>query len=93
LTQPKNALLKQYKKLFAIEGITLHFEAAAIDFIVDKALEYKLGARGLRSICEAIITDAMFELPSKTDIKKYVITEDYAKQKLSKSKLAKLKVA
>ncbi|HMV14913.1 MAG: ATP-dependent Clp protease ATP-binding subunit ClpX [Chitinophagales bacterium] len=93
LTQPKNALLKQYKKLFAIEGITLHFEAAAIDFIVDKALEYKLGARGLRSICEAIITDAMFELPSKTDVKEYTITEAYAKQKLSKSKLAKLKVA
>lgn len=93
LTQPKNALLKQYQKLFAIEGIALEFDKAAIDFIVDKALEYKLGARGLRSICEAIITDAMYELPSKTDVKEYVITEAYAKQKLSKSKLNKLKVA
>lgn len=93
LTKPKNALIKQYKKLFAIEGITLDFDKDAIEFIVDKALEYKLGARGLRSICEAIITDAMFELPSKTDVKEYIITEAYAKQKLNKSKLAKLKVA
>lgn len=93
LTKPKNALLKQYKKLFKLEGIDLEFDKAAIDFIVDKALEYKLGARGLRSICEAIITDAMYELPSKTDVKEYIITEEYAKQKLSKSKLAKLKVA
>lgn len=93
LTEPKNALLKQYKKLFALEGITLNFDKAAIEFIVDKALEYKLGARGLRSICEAIITDAMFELPSKSEVKEYTITEAYAKQKLSKSKLSKLKVA
>ncbi len=93
LTKPKNALIKQYKKLFAIEGITLDFDKDAIEFIVDKALEYKLGARGLRSICEAIVTDAMFELPSKTDVKEYIITEAYAKQKLNKSKLAKLKVA
>lgn len=93
LTEPKNALLKQYKKLFALEGIALSFDKAAIDFIVEKALEYKLGARGLRSICEAIITDAMFELPSKADIKEYVITEAYARQKLNKSRLSKLKVA
>lgn len=93
LTKPKNALLKQYQKLFKIEGIDLQFDVAAINYIVDKALEYKLGARGLRSICEAIITDAMFELPSKSDVKTYTITEEYAKQKLSKSKLAKLKVA
>jgi ATP-dependent Clp protease ATP-binding subunit ClpX len=93
LTQPRNALLKQYKKLFAIEGIDLNFDKAAIEFIVDKALEYKLGARGLRSICEAIITDAMFELPSKSEVKEYTITEAYARQKLSKSKLSKLKVA
>lgn len=93
LTKPKNALLKQYKKLFALEGIAFDFDKAAIDFIVGKALEYKLGARGLRSICEAIITDAMYELPSKTDVKEYIITEAYAKQKLNKSKLSKLKVA
>lgn len=93
LTKPKNALIKQYKKLFAIEGIVLDFDKDAIEFIVDKALEYKLGARGLRSICEAIITDAMFELPSKTDVKEYTITAEYAKQKLSKSKIEKLKVA
>ena len=93
LTKPKNALLKQYKKLFALEGINFDFDKAAIDFIVEKALEYKLGARGLRSICEAIITDAMYELPSKTDVKEYIITAAYAKQKLSKSKLSKLKVA
>ena len=93
LTKPKNALLKQYKKLFSLEGIAFDFDAAAINFIVDKALEYKLGARGLRSICEAIITDAMYELPSKTDVKEYIITESYARQKLNKSKLSKLKVA
>ena len=93
LTQPKNALLKQYKKLFKLENIDLEFDAAAIDFIVDKALEYKLGARGLRSICEAIITDAMYALPSQPNVKKYVVTEAYAKQKLDKSKLSKLKVA
>lgn len=93
LTKPKNALLKQYKKLFALEGIALEFAPEAIDFIVEKALEYKLGARGLRSICEAIITDAMYELPSQTDVKEYIITEAYAKQKLNKSKLSKLKVA
>lgn len=93
LTQPKNALLKQYKKLFALENITLEFAPDAIDFIVEKALEYKLGARGLRSICEAIITDAMFELPSNAEIKEYTITEAYAKQKLNKSRLSKLKVA
>lgn len=93
LTKPKNALLKQYKKLFALEGIKLDFSPEAIDFVVDKALEYKLGARGLRSICEVIITDAMFELPSKPDIKEYIISEEYAKHKLSKSKLSKLKVA
>lgn len=65
LTEPKNALLKQYNKLFEIEGIKLVFDKEAIDFIADKALEYKLGARGLRSLCEAILTDAMFELPSQ----------------------------
>lgn len=93
LTKPKNALLKQYKKLFALEGIDFDFAPEAIEFIVDKALEYKLGARGLRSICEAIITDAMYELPSRTDVKEYIITEEYAQKKLNKSRLSKLKVA
>ena len=93
LTEPKNALVKQYKKLFELEGIQLTIEEDVLNFMVEKALEYKLGARGLRSICEAIITDAMYELPSKTDVKEYIITEAYAKQKLNKSKLSKLKVA
>jgi ATP-dependent Clp protease ATP-binding subunit ClpX len=65
LTEPKNALVKQYSKLFAMEGITLHFEEAVLDFIVDQAMTYKLGARGLRAICESIMTDAMFDLPSQ----------------------------
>lgn len=93
LTQPKNALLKQYQKLFDIEKIKLVFDAEAIAFIVDKAFEYKLGARGLRSICEAIITDAMFELPSKEGISEFVVTKEYAEEKVNKSKISKLKVA
>jgi ATP-dependent Clp protease ATP-binding subunit ClpX len=64
LTQPKNALLKQYTKLFELEGIKLTIEDEVLDFMVEKAMEYKLGARGLRSICEGILTDAMFEMPS-----------------------------
>ena len=93
LTKPKNALLKQYKKLFALENIAFDMDASAIDFIVDKALEYKLGARGLRSICETIINDAMYELPSQPNIKEFVVTADYAREKLSKSRIAKLRVA
>lgn len=93
LTQPKNALVKQYQKLFEFEDIDLVFEEAAVDFIVDKAMEYKLGARGLRSIVEAIITDAMFELPSATDVHEFVVTEAYAEEKLANSKISKLKVA
>jgi ATP-dependent Clp protease ATP-binding subunit ClpX len=69
LTEPKNSLLKQYKKLFEYEGVKLDFEDDVLDFIVDKAMEFKLGARGLRSICEAIMIDAMFEFPSKKDVK------------------------
>jgi ATP-dependent Clp protease ATP-binding subunit ClpX len=90
LTEPKNALIRQYKKLFNLEGIELKIEDEVLDFIVDKALEYNLGARGLRSICEAIMTDAMFELPSKKNVKKFELTMDYAKSKLSKTKLASL---
>lgn len=93
LTSPKNALTKQYKKLFAMEDITLEFKENALDYIVEKAVEFKLGARGLRSICEAVITDAMFDLPSNKEVKKLVIDRDYAESKFEKSKYNKLKVA
>ncbi len=92
LTEPKNALVKQYEKIFKLDGIKLTIEQKALDFIVSKAIEYKLGARGLRSICEAILTDAMFNLPS-SKTKSLKVTEDYAKGKFNKSKMAKLKVA
>lgn len=92
LTEPKNALVKQYVKLFSIDQIQLHFDGDVLDFIVEKAIEFKLGARGLRSICEAILNDAMFELPSKQE-KEFRVTLDYAKAQFSKSKMAKLKVA
>ena len=93
LSEPKNALLKQYKRLFEIEGIKLTFTEKALDVITAKALEYKLGARGLRSICEAVLTDAMFELPSHRDVEVFEVDETYVTEKLSKSKLDKLKVA
>jgi len=94
LTEPKNAIVKQYKKLFKMEGIDLTFEEDALLYIVDKAMAFKLGARGLRSICEAIMTDAMFDLPSAEDKQtSFVITYKYAKAHLDKSKFKKLKVA
>ncbi|RMF19939.1 MAG: ATP-dependent Clp protease ATP-binding subunit ClpX [Bacteroidetes bacterium] len=93
LTEPKNALIKQYTKLFELEGIQLAFTDGAIDFIAEKALEYGLGARGLRSICEAVMTDAMFELPSKKDIGEFRVTRNYVREKLSKSKLELLRAA
>ena len=94
LTIPKNAIVKQYKKLFAMEDIELVFDQDALDFIVQKALAFKLGARGLRSICEAIMTDAMFEMPSmKNKEKVFVINYDYAKEKIERSKFKKLKAA
>ena len=93
LTSPKNALTKQYIKLFEMEGIKLEFDKKALDFIVEKAVDFKLGARGLRSICEAIVTDAMYELPSKDSVDNLVITKSYAEKKFSKSKYRKLKVA
>jgi len=93
LTEPKNSLIKQYTKLFEIDGIALTFDDDALELIVDKAIEFKLGARGLRSICEFIMTDAMFELPSDKSVKKITITLDYAEDKLVKSNLKKLKVA
>lgn len=93
LTQPKNALIKQYKKLFEMEDIKLEFSEEVIDFIVEQALDFKLGARGLRSICEAIMTDAMFELPSQPDVKEFTITLEYAQQHISKDKMKTLRVA
>ena len=93
LTEPKNALIKQYKKLFEMENIEVEFKEGALDFIVEKAVEYKLGARGLRSVCEAIINDAMFELPSDKTIDKLVINRAYAENKFSKSHYSKLKAA
>lgn len=92
LTQPKNALVKQYNRLFELEGIKLTIEEDVLDFMVEKALEYKLGARGLRSICEGILTDAMFELPSSRQTH-FNLDLDYAKHKFDKSKLSLLKVA
>ena len=92
LTEPKNAIVKQYKRLFEMDNILLKFDKESLDFIVDKAIEYKLGARGLRSICEAILLDAMFDSPNSSE-KELVITLNYAKNAFKKSKLAKLKVA
>lgn len=92
LTEPKNALIKQYKKLFELEGITLTIEDDVYDFMVEKAIEYKLGARGLRSICESILTDAMYEMPSQKT-KTFNLTLEYAERKFSISKMSLLKVA
>lgn len=93
LTEPKNSLIKQYIKLFEMDDVTLSFNKEVLDFIVVKALDYKLGARGLRSICEAIMTDAMYEAPSDEEAKDLKITLEYAVEKFSKSKLSKLRVA
>ncbi len=92
LTVPKNALIKQYKKLFAMDGVDFTITDEALDFIVDKALEYKLGARGLRSLCEAILTDSMYDLPS-SDEKVLVIDREYAEHSLSKNLLKRLEIA
>ncbi|MGB0633514.1 MAG: ATP-dependent Clp protease ATP-binding subunit ClpX [Flavobacteriaceae bacterium] len=92
LTDPKNSLIKQYIKLFEIDGIKLSFDEEGLDYIVDKALEFKLGARGLRSICELILNDAMFELPS-TNRKKLNVDKAYISKKLSHSSLSVLKAA
>lgn len=92
LTEPKNALVKQYIRLFELDGIDLKFDAEALDFIVEKAIEFKLGARGLRSICEAILNEAMYDLPSKSE-SEFRVTAEYAKAQFSGSKMAKLRVA
>jgi ATP-dependent Clp protease ATP-binding subunit ClpX len=93
LTEPKNAIIKQYIKLFEMDDVELSFDKKALDFIVEKALDYKLGARGLRSICEAIMLDAMYEIPTKVEKEKIVIDLKYAKKRFEKSSLKKLKVA
>ena len=93
LSEPKNSLIKQYQKLFLMDSVSLKFEEDAIDFIVGKAIEFKLGARGLRSICEAIMTDLMFDIPSEKDIKAVSISLEFAKSKFDKLKLSQLKAA
>ena len=93
LTEPKNSIIKQYTKLFEMDDIKLSFDKGVLDFIVEKALEYKLGARGLRSICEAIMLDAMFELPSDDTQKEHKVTLSYAKKKFNNAKMSNLKVA
>ena len=93
LTEPKNSLTRQYTKLFEMDGIKLKFKDEVLDFIVDKSVEFKLGARGLRSIVEGILTEAMFEMPSDKSARQLVITLDYARKQFSKSNIAKLKVA
>lgn len=92
LVEPKNSIVKQYVKLFEMDGIALHFDDDVLDFIVDKAVEYKLGARGLRSIVEAIMMDTMFEIPSK-DVKEFTVSLDYARGQLDKAHLQQLESA
>jgi len=90
LTEPKNAIIKQYQKLFEMDDIEFDITDDALDFIVEKAIEYKLGARGLRSLCEAILTDAMFELPESGE-HKLNVTKEYAENMLNNSSINKLK--
>ena len=92
LVEPKNSIVKQYQKLFEMDGIKLKFDEEALDYIVDKAVEYKLGARGLRSIVEAVMMDAMFEIPSEK-VKSFTVTLEYNKQQLDKSHLGQLETA
>ena len=92
LTEPKNSIIKQYAKLFIMDDVTFTIDEEALNYIVEKAVEYKLGARGLRSLCEAIFTDAMFELPS-SDEKEFSVTREYAEAKLTNTTLKKLRAA
>ena len=92
LVEPKNSIVKQYQKLFEMDGIKLKFDEEGLDYIVDKAVEYKLGARGLRSIVEAVMMDAMFEIPSEK-VKSFTVTLEYTKQQLDKSHLGQLETA
>lgn len=93
LTEPKNALVKQYEHLFEMDNVTLEFEEEALNFIVEKSVEFKLGARGLRSIMESILTDLMFDIPSSKDIKNIMITRAFAEEKFTSSGITKLMVA
>ena len=93
MTEPKNALIKQYKKLFELEGVKFTITKEAIEYIAQKAIDFGLGARGLRSICEAIMMDAMFDMPSKKDIKSFEVDMHYAVSKMDKVHLKKLKAA
>src|SRR6056297_2022210 len=93
LTEPKNALIKQYIKLFELDDVAISFDKKVLDFIVEKAIEYKLGARGLRSICEAIMIDAMYDIPSEGKTSTFKVTLAYAKEKFSKAEMSQLKVA
>ena len=90
LTEPKNAIVRQYERLFAMDGVELKFEPEVLEYIVDKAVEFKLGARGLRSIAEAVMTDAMYELPS-SDEKRFTVTLEYARERFERANLAQLK--
>ena len=90
LTEPKNAITKQYERLFDMDGVELQFEPEVLDYIVDKAVEYKLGARGLRSICEAIMMDTMFEVPTSGN-RKFTVTLDYAQRKVEKANFAEFR--
>ena len=92
LTEPKNSIIKQYIKLFEMDGVKLVFQPEVYDFVVDKAIEYKLGARGLRSIVETIMMDVMFDIPSMK-IKEYELTLDYARQQMEKTNLSRLQNA
>jgi ATP-dependent Clp protease ATP-binding subunit ClpX len=96
LTEPKSALIRQYRKLFAMEGIELVLQPEAVDMIADKAFEFKLGARGLRALCESLLTDAMFELPGsveKGETRQLIIDANYVREKLEGARKAKLKAA
>lgn len=93
LTEPRNSIIKQYKRLFEMENIEISFEEDALEYIVERAAEYRLGARGLRSICEGIMTDAMFDLPSEENVTELVISLSYAQEKFEKSAVKQLKVA
>jgi len=93
LIEPKNSLIKQFTRLFEIDNVKLSFDDEALDFIVDKSVEFRLGARGLRSILEGVMNDAMFDLPSKSNIKSLKVNRAFVEEKFSKTSLSKLKVA
>lgn len=92
LTEPKNALVKQYEKLFEMEGVKLTFQQDALVYMVEQAMQYKLGARGLRSIMEAVMTDAMYEIPSQTEMKTFEVDLNYAKSKFERTVFHQMKV-